>query len=94
MTTGFRIGLGALLVVIGLLGMLMSWPALPPMMQQPGAESELHETMGEMMDAMHGPGTADRIRQIPGGEEMMHRCASMMGSMLGAMMPSPMGEGP
>lgn len=94
MTTGFRIGLGALLVAIGLVGMLMSWPAPPTMMQQSGAESELHETMDEMMDAMHGPGTADRIHQIPGGEEMMHRCAAMMGSMSGAMMPGPIGEVP
>lgn len=83
-------GLGALLVAIGLLGMLMSWPGLPTMMQ----ESELHETMDEMMDAMHGPGAADRIHQVPGEEEMMHRCASMMGSMSGAMMPGLIGEVP
>ena len=44
-----------------------------------------HEQMHQMMDAMHGEGTSERMHQAmgPEGERMMNQCAGMMGMMQG-----------
>lgn len=80
-----RIGLGALLVTAGLTGILVLGPVFPVAAQPADTPAEAHETMDAMMDAMHGPGTADRMHQIPGVEEMMDQGASMMAPMSGMM---------
>lgn len=81
------------MVVLGLTGILgMSvWPAGAA---QPSGRvgSDGHDTMHEMMDAAHGPGTSARMHDVEGAEEMMAQCASMMemmshgGMMDGGMM--------
>ena len=54
--------------------------------------SETHQQMHEMMDAMHGEGTSQRMHQaMPSAEEMMEECAQHMedmadGHMMGTMM--------
>lgn len=86
MSRGSRIALGTLTTMVGLAGMLAFWPA-PSVTAQPAGEvSRIHETMDTMLDAMHGPGTAERMHQIPGAEEMMDECAAMMAAMGGGMM--------
>ncbi len=48
---------------------------------------DLQEAMHRMMDAMHGAGTTERMHEAmgPEGEELMARCAAMMGMMMGMM---------
>lgn len=88
-----RIALGTLITMVGLTGMLAFWPA-PAVTAQPANEvSDAHETMEAMMDAMHGPGTAERMHQVPGAEEMMDQCAAMMAGMGSGMMNGMMGSG-
>lgn len=88
-----RIALGTLITMVGLAGMLAFWPATL-VTAQPAAEvSEVHETIDAMMDAMHGPGTAERMHQVPGGEEMMEECAGMMAATGSGMMGGGMMDG-
>lgn len=52
-----------------------------------------HEQMHQMMDAMHGPGTSQRMHEAmgPDAEKHMDQCAAAMGSMnMGSMMGSGM----
>lgn len=81
-----RIMLGALLAVVALTGMLFFGPTTPVTAQPADQAPATHEAMDAMMDAMHGPGTAEQMHQIPGAEQMMEQCASMMAAMGGAMM--------
>ncbi len=83
---------GAVLIAAGLSGLSWTWQASPVSAQRP--ERGSHETMHEMIDAMHGPGTADRMHAVEGAEEMMDTCAAMM-DMMGGMsgMGSMMGGG-
>lgn len=81
-----RITLGTLITMVGLAGTLALWPALSVTAQPADEVSEVHETMDVMINAMHGPGTAERMHQVPGGEEMMEQCAAMMAAMGGGMM--------
>lgn len=78
---------GAALVGVGLTGMAAMWSA-PALARSTEAERS-HEVMHQMMDAMHGEGTADAMHDIEGADEMMDQCASMM-SMMGSGM---MGDG-
>lgn len=75
--------LGAALVAVGLSGLsgLLPSAATAQPADRPG---DSHETMHVMMDAMHGDGTAERVHEAEGGEEMMDQCAAMM-SMMGDM---------
>lgn len=83
---------GAVLIAVGLSGLSWTWQATPVFAQRP--ERGAHETMHEMMDAMHGPGTAERMHAVEGAEAMMDRCASMMDMMDGMSgMGSMMGGG-
>ncbi len=86
MSHSARIALGALLTAVGLAGTLALGPAIPVTAQSASSPAEIHETMDTMMDAMHGPGTADRMHQVPGAEEMMDQCAAMMAAMGSGMM--------
>lgn len=88
-----RIALGALITTVGLAGTLALGPAFPVTAQPADPPTGVHETMDAMMDAMHGPGTADRIHQAPGGEEMMEQCAAMMAAMGSGTMDGMMGGG-
>ncbi len=48
-----------------------------------------HEGMHGMMNAMHGEGSAARMHDAQGAEEMMQECSTSMGSMepgMGSMM--------
>lgn len=48
-----------------------------------------HEGMHRMMNAMHGEGSAARMHDAEGAEEMMQECSTSMGSMepgMGSMM--------
>lgn len=65
MSHSARIALGALLTAVGLAGTLALGPAIPVTAQSASSPAEIHETMDTMMDAMHGPGTADRMHQGP-----------------------------
>jgi hypothetical protein len=67
---------------------------VPPVQAQEGQgqerkPSKTHQQMHEMMDAMHGEGTSQRMHEaMPGSEKMMENCASMMdrmGNMEGMM---------
>lgn len=84
-----RIVLGASLVVVGLTGMLGLGSALPLNAQPADSTHATHETTDVMMNAVQDHGTSDRTHQIPGAEEMMEQCSSMMTAMGGGMM----GEG-
>lgn len=88
-----RITVGALLTALGLAGTLALGPPVPVTAQPADQASEAHETMDAMMDAMHGPGTAERMHQLPGAEEMMEQCATMLEAMGGGMMDGIMGGG-
>ncbi|MBW3619036.1 MAG: hypothetical protein KY461_02220 [Actinobacteria bacterium] len=70
---------GAALVGVGLTGLAATWSA-PALARSTGAERG-HEATHQMMDAMHGEGTADAMHQVEGAEEMMDECTSMMGGM-------------
>ena len=88
-----RIVLGAVLTLVGLAGTLALGPATPVIAQTEGSSAEIHETMDAMMDAMHGPGTTERMHQVPGAEEMMEQCAAMMAMMGGGIMDGGMMDG-
>ncbi len=81
-----RLGLGVagtFLVAVGGLGLLSVIPvAAQARGGQAGAsDGDSHSVMHEMMDAMHGEGTADRMHEIEGVDEMMDQCAGMMDAM-------------
>ena len=88
-----QIVLGAALTIVGLAGTLALGPATPVNAQTEGSPAEIHETMDAMMDAMHGSGTTERMHQVPGAEEMMDQCATMMAAMGGGMMGGGMMDG-
>ena len=49
--------------------------------EEPG-HGETHQQMHEMMDAMHGEGTSQRMHDVmPDSEKMMEQCAAMMDMM-------------
>ena len=73
---------GLALVAVGLSGLSWTWQSTPVFAQP--ADRAGHETMHEMMDTMHGEGTAERMHDVKGGEEMMETCGSMM-DMMGGM---------
>ena len=70
---------GAALVAVGLFGFSALWPDAAT--AQSADRTDGHENMHEMMDAMHGEGTADRMHKTEGAEEMMDQCTSMMAMM-------------
>lgn len=72
---------GVALVAVGLSGLSWTWQSTPVFAQSGDGGS--HETMHEMMDSMHGEGTAARMHELEGGEEMMQTCGSMMDMMSG-----------
>lgn len=47
------------------------------------SETITHDQMREMMDAMHGPGTSQRMHEAmgPEAEKIMDECVAMMGMM-------------
>ncbi|MGH8925587.1 MAG: hypothetical protein ACRDWA_13270 [Acidimicrobiia bacterium] len=85
MSRRLRMGIGATLAAVGLVGAVVLGPAAS-VAAQPGSDATL-ETMNQMKDLMHGPGTADRMRAIPGAEEMMTQCGAMMAASGGMMAP-------
>ncbi len=80
---------GAALVALGLWGLALTWQGLAT--AQPTDPGRSHEAMHQMMDAMHGEGTAARMHEIEGAEQMMDQCAAMM-DMMGGMDRSGMRE--
>lgn len=82
LTRRARAVLGAALIAAGVTG--LGFTFAPPAFAEPDG-GDRHETMHQMMNAMHGEGTAERVHRIEGAEEMMDDCASMMSSM-GSMM--------
>ena len=92
MTRRVRATLWAVLLTIGLAGVL-SLGALSASAEQRSTEDS-HAVMHEMMDAVHGRGTSQRMHRVEGGEEMMQQCSDMMsgmgrmdGDMMDEMMP-------
>lgn len=79
---------GGLLVGLGLFGLT----ALPLFAQTPPA-TPTHEQMHQMMDAMHGEGTSQRMHEAmgPEAEQLMDQCVAMMG--MRQHMPGMMGRG-
>lgn len=80
---------GAMLIALGLSGLAWAWQVPAEAQGSEGGRS--HDAMHQMMDAMHGEGTADRMHEIDGVEEMMTQCSGMM-AMMGGMDMSRMGE--
>lgn len=80
-----RAATGAALVALGLGGVVTF---APTSFAAEGDTGSSHEVMHQMMDAMHGEGTAERMHAVDGGEQMMDDCAEMMGttSSMGSMM--------
>ena len=83
LTRGARAVLGALLVTIGLVGML-SLSAISASAEE-GSREESHGGMHEMMDAMHGPTASNRMHRVEGAEQMMDQCSRMHDQMGGMM---------
>ena len=73
---------GAALIAAGLSGLSWTWQATPVSAQP--TERDSHQTMHELLDAMNGPGAADRMHAVEGAEEMMDTCAAMT-DMMGGM---------
>ena len=73
---------GVALVAVGLSGLSWTWQSAPVFAQP--ADRGSHETMHEMMDTVHGEGSAARMHAVEGAEEMMDTCGSMM-DMMGGM---------
>ena len=50
---------------------------------QPSQGTPNHEQMHQMMDAVHGPGTSQRMHEAmgPEAEKLMDQCVAMMGMM-------------
>lgn len=73
--------------VVGLA--LLAFTANPTAAQTPPPQggTPTHEQMDQMMDAMHGAGTSQRMHEAmgPNGEQLMDQCVSMMGMMNGNM---------
>jgi hypothetical protein len=85
MTRAVKATVGAVVMALGLLGAILFGPWAAG--ASPGGGPS-HDAMHRMMDAMHGPGTAQRMHRIAGAEDMMNRCSAMMdsmGSMTGMM---------
>ena len=71
---------------------MLAFTASPLLAQTPPTGSgsvPTHEQMHEMMDAMHGAGTTERMHEVMGqgdaqrGEQLMDQCVAMMGMMQG-----------
>ena len=74
-------------------GWSMATDAASAFAQEP-ERNELHERMHSMMDEMMGEGASERMHKaMPGSEEMMEECTSMMGMMDGGMMDDGMMRG-
>jgi hypothetical protein len=82
---GVRAAVGGVLVAVGLTGLSFTFGA--PAVAGP-ADGDRHEVMHGMMDAIHGDGTAERMHDIEGADEMMAECSSMAETMssMGSMM--------
>ncbi|MGH2573296.1 MAG: hypothetical protein ACRDGU_07435 [Actinomycetota bacterium] len=78
MTRALRATVGAVLMVLGLLGAVLFGPwsagAIP-------AGTPSHEAMHRMMVEMHGPGAAERMHRVAGAGDKMARCSALMDSM-------------
>jgi len=71
--------LASLIVVVGLA--VAVWLMAPAaIFAQTSHDSPSHEQMHQMIDAMHGAGTSDRMHEAmgPEGEKMMDQCVGMM----------------
>lgn len=83
MTRGAWAALGALLVTIGVVGM-MSLSGISAWADE-GSRRNSHGVLHEMMDAVHGQGTSNRVHRIEGAEQMMEQCSQMHDQMGGMM---------
>ena len=94
-----------LALVVGLLATLIVLVVSRPILAQTpnptpsGSTAQAiptHEQMHQMMDAVHGPGTSQRMHEAmgPDAEKMMDQCAAMMDMMSGmSAMQGMMGTG-
>lgn len=73
--------LGVTLAVLGAAGLAATW--VPEPAQAQSGESDAHDTMHEMMEAMHGEEAVERMHEAEGADEMMDQCAGMMAAMGG-----------
>lgn len=73
--------LGVTLAAFGVVGLAATWGPAPAQAQS--GQSGSHETMHEMMEAMHGEEALERMHEVEGADEMMDQCASMMDAMGG-----------
>lgn len=83
---GALVGLG-LLAATAIPAFAQQTPPAMPGGQQPGTPPMTHEQMDQMMDAMGGAGTAQRMHEQMGGgdaqqgEQLMEQCVQMMSMM-------------
>lgn len=78
-------------LALSLLGVLLIAVGASPLFAQEADDHPVtggamsHEQMHQMMDAMHGEGTSQRMHEARGedGERMMEQCAVMMNMMAG-----------
>ena len=82
MTTRGKVAIGGALTGLALLVFTASPIAAQTPTPQPGAPIT-HQQMDQMMDAMGGAGTSQRMHAAmgPNGEQLMDQCVSMMGMM-------------
>lgn len=91
-----RVALAGALAGLALLA-LTAGPLFAQEAPTPGPTGPVtHEQMEQMMDAMHGAGTSQRMHEAmgPQAEQMMDQCVAMMNMMMGSpgMMGAPAGQ--
>ena len=81
-TSRRRAALAGALVGLALLA-LTNVPAFAQPSSPVPSGAVTHEQMHQMMDAVHGPGTSERMHQAmgPDAERLMDQCVGMMGMM-------------
>lgn len=75
-----KASLGAALFAIGVTGLTFTLTAPATA----ASDGDSHDVMHQMMDAMHGAGTSERMHAVEGAEEMMDDCSGMMDHMSSA----------
>jgi hypothetical protein len=84
-----KVVLGAIIAAVAALGVTAGVLLAQPDSTQtpPPGGANTHAQMHQMMDAMHGAGTSDRMHEAMGAdaERMIDQCVAMMSMMSGMM---------
>ncbi len=74
-----KASIGAAFLAIGITGLAFTFAA--PATATAESDGDSHDVMHQMMDAMHGAGTSQRMHAVERAEEMMDDCAGMIENM-------------